>query len=163
MKVVFIYVCTLMFFSDVDINLVRQTFKEASINKAKTEALNKMLSGVTTTSTSTLLAYKGAALALKAKYEPKIKQKKDLFINGVTLLESAIKRDTTAVEPRLIRLSIQEHSPKFLKYKTAITRDRAFIISKFKSIKHKSLKKIVADYISQSKAFSNEEKALILQ
>lgn len=164
MKTVFLCICVLLFASPVvDIHLVRQTFKEASKSKTKVEALHQLLSGVSETSTATLLAYKGAALALKAKYEPKLKQKKDFFVKGITILETAIKKDTTAVEPRLIRLSIQENTPKFLKYKSAIKNDKALLIAKFKFIKDKSLKKIVTDYISQSKTFSNEEKALILQ
>lgn len=164
MKGVFLYICAFLFISPVtDIHLVRKTFKEASKSKAKLEALHQLLSTVSQKSTSTLLAYKGAALALNAKYESKVKQKKDFFVKGITILEAAIKKDTTAVEPRLIRLSIQENTPKFLNYKAAIKKDKALLLSKFKFIKDKSLKKIVAHYISQSKIFSNQEKALILQ
>lgn len=108
----------------------------------------------------TLLAYKGAALALKSKFTSDKKAKKALFTEGVTLLESMVKADGNNPEIRLIRLSIQENTPKFLKYKGNIEEDKKVILSTFDK-QSKELKEYIRIYVNQSKVFTQADKQKI--
>lgn len=105
----------------------------------------------------TLLAYKGASIAIKAKHTTGIKQKKEGFIKGITILESVIKSNPNNIEARLIRLSIQENTPKILKYKENIEGDKKQILLLFNK-QPVDLKAYIKDFANQSKVFSETEK-----
>ena len=94
---------------------IRKLYVDASVSKTNAtkffEALEKY-----DENNETLLAYKGASIAIKAKHEKGVKQKKEGFIKGITILENVIKSNSNNIEARLIRLSIQENTPKVLKY-----------------------------------------------
>ncbi len=89
------------------------------------------------------------------------KEKKELFVEGVKLIESAIKTEPNNLEIRLIRLSIQENTPKILNYKKNITEDKRFIVAQFAK-QNQSLKEYVQSFVSQSSVFTAEEKQTIL-
>lgn len=146
----------------LDVVKVREAFKAAGQDKTKVDYFYKLMQDVNANDGATLLAYKAASIALKAKYAKKIKNKKQGFIEGVTLLDNIIKHSPNAIEPRLIRLSIQENSPKLLKYKGEIEEDKAFIMKHYDGITSKSLKNHIKDYILQSKSFTKQEKTVIL-
>ena len=147
--------------SSIDLDAIRNAYKEASHNKNKVTEFNDLLLSVTKDDDAVLVAYKGAAIALKARYSKVIKDKKAFFIEGVTYLESAIEKSPDLIEPRFVRIGIQENTPKFLKYKDNIEEDKLLIISQFSSIKSSTLKKHIRDYILQSKLFTDEEKSVI--
>jgi hypothetical protein len=83
-----------------------------------------------------------------------------LFTEGVTLLESMVKADGNNPEIRLIRLSIQENTPKFLKYKGNIEEDKKVILSTFDK-QSKELKEYIRIYVNQSKVFTQADKQKI--
>lgn len=149
-------------FQTLDLEAIRFSYKTASQDKLKADAFYNSLEKVSNTDRIELVAYKASAMTLKAKYAKGLKNKKDGFIEGVTLLEETIKREPNNVELRLIRLSIQENTPKLLRYKSEITTDKEFILTQYNSLKSTNLKNHIKDYIAQSKAFSAEEKAIIL-
>ncbi len=105
----------------------------------------------------TLLAYKGASIALKARHTSGLKQKKEGFIKGVTILESVIKSNPNNIEARLIRLSIQENTPKLLKYKGNIEADKKQILLLFNK-QSVDLKEFIKKFANQSLVFSKAEK-----
>lgn len=148
-------------FQTLDIEAIRGAYKTASEDQLQAEEFYNKLEKVTATDRIELIAYKAAALTLKAKYAKGLKNKKDAFIEGATLLEETIKKDPNNVELRLIRLSIQENTPKLLKYKSEIANDKTFILKQYHSVKSTSLKNHIKDYIAQSKEFSAEEKSII--
>ncbi|MBP0905264.1 hypothetical protein ACFSKN_11195 [Mariniflexile gromovii] len=146
----------------MDLDTVRQSYKEAAQDHSKIETFYNMVSKVTKSDIIELVAYKGAAIALKARGAATIKEKKEGFVNAVSLVEFAVEKDPSNIEIRFIRISIQENTPKLLKYKDAIEADKHFILNQFKTIKAGLLKNLIKDYISQSKVFTNEEKSVIL-
>lgn len=146
----------------LNLDAVRDAYKIAAQDKTKTEAFNASLATVTKKDRVELVAYKGAAIALVAKHAKTLKGKKEGFVEGVTLVEYAITQSPNNVELRFIRIGIQENTPKLLKYKGNIEEDKRFILKQFSSIKSSALKKHIKDYILQSKAFTDEEKSLIL-
>lgn len=138
---------------------VREQYYAASKSKQNAEKFYNLLAKYNKEN-KTMIAYKGAALALKSKYAPDKKDKKELFIEGVTTIENCVKQEPSNAEIRLIRLSIQENTPKFLKYKANIDEDKKMILSLFDK-QSKELKEYIKIYINQSKVFTEVEKQKI--
>ena len=145
----------------LDLNKIRDAYKEAAHDKTKVTEYNNKLDSVTKNSNIVLVAYKGAGIALKGRYAKKIPVKKKYFIDGVSLLEYAIEKAPNNIELRFIRLGIQENTPKLLKYKSKIEEDKTFIINNFSTINSKVLRNHIKEYILQSNIFKEEEKKLI--
>jgi hypothetical protein len=158
--IAFLTTCFLFIFSQ-DLKEIRVAYKEAAHDKTKIETFNLMLQDITKNNNVALVAYKGASIALKAKYAETIKEKKEGFFNGVSYIEFAIEKEPNAVEPRFVRLGIQENSPKILKYKDNIDEDKLFLLKQYQTISSTDLKKHVKDYILQSNIFTEEEKITI--
>ena len=97
-----------------DLDQIRKDFKLASNDRETALALREKLKTVTKEDNMILVAYKGAVSALTAKYTKDNTERKNLFKNGVALLEFAISQKTENIEIRCLRLGIQENSPKFL-------------------------------------------------
>jgi hypothetical protein len=144
----------------LDVSTVRNAYKEAAQDSSKIQAFSKLLTNVSKNDDVTLVAYKGAAIALLARNEKRIKDKKDLFVEGISYVEYAIEKAPNNIEVRFIRLGIQENTPKILKYKGDIEEDKQFILKQFKNINSSNLRNHIKDYILQSKSFSDEEKSV---
>ena len=149
-------------FQTLDLAVVRKSYKIAAQDETQLEAFSNMMVNVTKKDAVSLVAYKGASLTLQAKYAKTIKEKKEGFVNGVDYIEFAITKEPNALEPRFVRLGIQENAPKILKYRSNIEEDKAFLLKQFQHIPSKNLKEHIKDYILQSKLFTEEEKAVIL-
>jgi hypothetical protein len=149
-------------FQTLDLGIVRKSYKIAAQDKTQLESFSNMVANVTKADDVSLVAYKGASLTLQAKYAKTIKEKKEGFVNGVDYIEYAIEKEPNAIEPRFVRLGIQENAPKILKYRGNIEEDKAFLLKQFQHISSKNLKEHIKDYILQSKLFTEEEKAVIL-
>jgi hypothetical protein len=150
-------------FQNWNLGAIRAAYKTAYEDQLQAEEFYNRLEKVSNTDKIELIAYKASALTLKAKYAKGLKNKKDMFIKGASLLEETIKKEPSNVELRLIRLSIQESTPKILSYKSEIDSDKGFILKEYNSINSTALKDYIKDYIAQSKAFSAEEKAVVLK
>lgn len=142
----------------LSIDNVRELYKGASKSKEKSDELYQALQSVKTSDDALLVGYKAASVTLKAKFAKEIKIKKELFKQGATLLEQQIEREPQNIELRLIRLSIQENTPKILKYHQNITEDKEFIINNISFIKNKNELNYFKDFIAQSKSFTDKEK-----
>lgn len=148
-------------FNNVSLPEIRDAYKNAASDKTKVESFYDMVSEVTKKDKVSLVAYKGAAIALQARYARTLNEKKEGFKNGVELIEYAIQTEPNNIEPRFVRLGIQENTPKLLKYKGSIEEDMQFILKQFQYIKSNDLKNHIKDYILQSSLFSEEEKQTI--
>lgn len=135
---------------------VRTHYMTAAESLANSNKFSELLSSVDKSDSKILVAYKGAATALNAKYAAR-DQKKANFIEGVSLLEFAAKAEPNNLEIRLIRLSIQENTPKILNYKKNITTDKAFIMQHLRN-QNAALQSYARAYIKRSKVFSASEK-----
>ncbi len=142
----------------LELNQVRQAYKEAAQTQENVDAFYKSMQAVSKTDPAALVAYKGASIALKARSSKTLKEKKDGFIEGVGYIEYAINTEPNNIEPRFVRLGIQENTPKLLKYKDAIDEDKQFILKQFQYISSTNLKNHIKDYILQSNLFTSEEK-----
>ncbi len=145
----------------LDLNTVRQAYKDAAQNQENVDAFYKSMQTVSKTDQMELVAYKGAAIALNAKSAKTLKEKKEGFIEGISFIEYAIKTEPNNIEPRFVRLGIQENTPKILKYKDAIEDDKQFILKQYQYISSSNLKMHIKDFILQSSVFTDEEKSAL--
>jgi hypothetical protein len=161
LKFILYILFSVFFLTAQELPNVRESYYGASKTRQSAEDFYKLLSKYNK-SNKTLLAYKGAATALKSKFTADRKLKRDLFVEGVALVENSVKSEPNNTEIRLIRLSIQENTPKLLKYKGNIEEDKKAIISSFEK-QAKDLQEYIIIYIKQSKVFTEKEKQTILK
>lgn len=161
MNALFSIVASLLFVFAQDLSVVREHYYAASKTKENAEQFYLALHDYSKDN-KVLVAYKGAAIALKSKYTTDKKKRKELLTQGLKLVESSVKSLPNNAEIRLIRLSIQEHTPKFLKYKGNIAEDKKMIVEAFDKLP-KDLKEYIKIYAKQSKVFTEEDKKIILK
>jgi len=130
-----------------DLDTLRLLYRDATKSKEQAQAFYEPLAGVTKNDQPVLVAYKGAGLMLLARYEkltargPKVKE-------AVPWIEQAVADEPDNAEIRLIRLSVQEHLPKFLKYNTNIEDDRQFIQQTLPTVEDAGLKAMINGYFN---------------
>lgn len=98
--------------------------------------------------------YEGALLMKKAGLVTKAKEKLSLFKAGRTKLEASIKKDNTNTEFVFLRLIIQEHAPKMVKYNDDIEADSQQIKKNLKSLSP-VVQKAISDYSKNSKVLKS--------
>ncbi|MEO7313045.1 MAG: hypothetical protein ABIX01_21845 [Chitinophagaceae bacterium] len=99
-------------------------------------------------------AYTGTLLMKKAELVAKAKDKLKFFKSGRSKLEASILKDIENTEYRFLRLIIQEHAPKVVKYRGEVAEDSQLIRSNFKSLSP-SLQEVIIDYSKKSKVLKN--------
>ena len=158
MKLILSIVCAISIVAVQSYNLsdIRKMYVDSSVSKANANKFYEAMENYDDKN-ETLLAYKGASIAIKAKHTAGSKQKKEGFIKGITILEAAIKSTPNNLEVRLIRLSIQENTPKLLKYKENIEADKKQILLLFNK-QSADLKEYIKKYVNQSLGFTKAEK-----
>lgn len=145
--------------SGQDLLEIRSQYPEAVESNEITAKLNDNLKNVNSTGNPVLLAYKGAVLTLKAKFSKSKNEKKEFFKEGVSSIENAIKSDSSNIEIRYLRLSVQQNSPKFLGYHKNIEEDKKFMFDNYPNLSSKELKEIVQAYVLKSASFDEKEKS----
>lgn len=148
----------LLFSFTIPIQNVRELYKNAPKTKLNSDKFYNKLKDVKDTDNAVLVGYKSVSIILKAKFVKGVKNKKRFFKQGVLLLEKQIERQPENIELRFIRLSIQENSPKRLKYKKKISVDKSFIKQNLKFVKSKKDLVYFKTFITQLKSFTKEEK-----
>jgi hypothetical protein len=101
-------------------------------------------------------AYEGALLMKKAGLVQIPSRKLHLFNAGRIKLETAILKDSSNVEYRFLRLSIQEHAPKIVKYHSDITKDRKYVEKYFNNLPL-TIQMVIIDYSKTSKILHQED------
>jgi hypothetical protein len=159
MKLLFYIALFVSFFGDLpDLAKVRADYMVAAGNKEVTVRLFELLSEIKKSDEKVFVAYKGASLTMMAKYAKDRKDKKAFFKDGAGLIEFAVSEDPKNIEIRIVRLSIQENAPKFLKYNTKLSEDKEFILNNYEHVDSKSVKAYVKSFVMQSDTFSAAEK-----
>jgi hypothetical protein len=101
-------------------------------------------------------AFIGALMMKKAGLLKVAKEKLDNFKKGATKLETILRADTSNVEYHFLRLIIQEHAPKVVKYNKNISEDAAFIKKNYNELPS-DVQKILIDYSQTSKALKPQD------
>lgn len=159
MHSLFLYLYLPLLIVELNLSTIRVAYKKAVKSKEHTEKLYLLLQDVEIGDECVFVAYKGAVIALLARAEKGAKNKKKRFVEGIQLIEYAVSKAPNSLEIRFVRLSIQQNSPKFLKYNKQQNEDKRFVLKMLKTEKSKSLKKYISDYVLASKHFTKEEKS----
>jgi hypothetical protein len=89
-------------------------------------------------------------LMKKAGMMAKPKDKISFFKSGRTKLEAAIAAEKDNVEYRFLRLIMQEHAPKIVKYRNELEEDSKLIKTNFNKLSAQ-LQQLITDYSKKSK------------
>jgi disulfide oxidoreductase YuzD len=158
MKLIVSILIGLIFFGDAELNEIRKMYPKVAVSESSIKNFQAKLSEVTMEHNKVLVAYKGASTVMFTKYIKIVQEKKVNFKEGVKWIEFAVKSKPDNIEIRMIRMSIQENTPKVAKYNTHIQEDKKFIEQHYQELSG-SLKEYIRNFILNSKSFSDTEKA----
>lgn len=157
MKLLLSFITAFIFFFQTDLEALRNSYAKSNLSNANTEAFIN-LAGKQSGSDAVTGGYKAAAQIMEAKFAKK--NRKAMVKNGATSLESIIKNNPNNIELRLIRLSVQENIPKIVGYRGSMKDDKAFLINNY-SKQNAAMKSYVKKFVTQSKSFTDTERATI--
>lgn len=118
--------------------------------------INDEIQKISASSMNEKQAYEGTLMMKKAGLLKKPKDKLHTFKTGAVRLETAINTDNDNAEYRFLRLIIQEHAPKIVKYNKQIDADAAFIKTHYKSLQP-AVQQAVLDYTKSSKILHTQD------
>ncbi len=147
-------------FSSPSITEIRKLYATATSSQANAKDFVAKLNGVEKNDDKTLVAYKGASIAIVSKLEKKISDKSRKFKEGAGLIEYAIQSEPNNIEIHLVRLSVQENVPKIVHYSSNKKEDKQFLLDHYGE-QTGALKTYIGDFIKQSKSFSATEKHVV--
>lgn len=94
-------------------------------------------------------AYEGTLLMKKSGMIKKAKDKMSMFKEGRSKLEESIAKEKDCTEYRFLRLIIQEHAPKVVKYRNDIETDSKMIRLNYNTLSQ-TLQQAILDYSKKS-------------
>jgi hypothetical protein len=100
--------------------------------------------------------YGGALLMKKAGLLKRAKQRLSFFKQGRIKLETAMLADSNNTEFHFLRLAIEEHAPKIVKYHSDIEKDKTLVLKNFKSLSP-AVRHAILDYCENSKVLHKED------
>jgi hypothetical protein len=121
-----------------------------------TEDIDKQLAILENSSLNEKGGYEGALLMKKASFGKKAKEKLNLFKKGRIDLETALAANNENIEFHFLRLAIEEHAPKVVKYNADIENDKSLVIKNFKALSP-SVQNAIKDYCKTSKVLHKED------
>lgn len=122
----------------------------AAIKSDKVEDINHELEILKSAPGSEKEAFEGTLLMKKAGLVKIPAEKLKLFKAGRIKLETALAKDSTVTEYRFLRLIIQEHAPKIVKYRKELMVDKLYIQKTFKTLSP-VVQQAIRDYSKGSK------------
>lgn len=141
-------------------NSFQQKFDKAAFYAAMSsgdlDEVNKELEIVSNSSTPNKDGYEGALLMRRAGLLKRPAEKLKYFKAGRIKFDTAILSDKDNAEYRFLRLAIQEHAPKIVKYNKDLAADKQFILKEFKNLPP-VVQKAILDYTKNSKILIAQE------
>ncbi|CAN5190700.1 hypothetical protein BH09BAC6_BH09BAC6_23310 [soil metagenome] len=116
----------------------------------KLSDINEELNTLSTATVSEKEAYEGALLMRKAGLVKVPAEKLKFFKRGRIKLETALLNENNNGEYHFLRLIIQEHAPKIVKYKADIETDKELIKRSYKTLLP-AVQQAIMDYSKSSK------------
>ncbi len=103
-------------------------------------------------------AYRGAITAAMANYSKDKKEKIILFNTGKKILEQSIATDSSNIEIRFLRYTVQTSCPKALGYNKQLKSDKDFILKNYSSITSIAIKNMIKIFLLQYTTLTETEK-----
>ena len=122
---------------NIDINTLRELYLSAYTSEANCNNLGEKLNRIENNNTTLIKGYKGCFYFIKCKFINNPIEKLIYFRKGKKLLETAIQEDSTSVELKFLRYSIQKNLPRFLSYHDNLEKDLNFVNQNIKSVNNK--------------------------
>lgn len=122
-----------------DLIEIRNLYEKLKDSEENTLALQNVAVKSISISPELKKAYLAVTHMALAQYKISPIYKWKAFSEGKERLEEAIKADSSDLEIRYIRLTIQQHAPSLLGYNTKINSDRNFLIANLPAIKKSDL------------------------
>lgn len=143
------FIFIVLFSAFVGREIGKSEFYEAFSGKTE-QALDGMISLLEKEkSSSAVMAYQGALYMKKAEFVKGVNGKVKTFKKGAHMLEDEIAKKPSNAEYRFLRLAVQEHAPKILKYNKNLDEDKKAVAEGYKAF-DPELKKIVKNYAASS-------------
>ena len=125
------------------------------LKSGSAEAIDKEIEVLSGSALAEKGAYMGTLLMKKADLMRSAKEKLALFKEGRKKLEAAMAKDSANVEYRFLRLIIEEHAPKVVKYRSHLQEDSRYIQERFAKLPQ-AARNAVIDYSKTSKVLQQE-------
>jgi len=156
-----VFVCVFLLLTGLVVgNAHPQKFEKAEfyavMKSATLDAINTELEAIKDAPEKERDGYEGALLMRKAGLLKKPKDRLSFFKQGRIKLETALLADPDNTEFHFLRLIIQEHAPKIVKYHSDIEKDKALIIKSFKNLSL-AVRHAILDYSENSKVLHKED------
>lgn len=90
-------------------------------------------------------AYYGVSQCILASFKFNPYTKLNMLNEGLNIMNKAVTKDSTDIEIRMIRLSVESNIPSFISFKSHIAKDKAYIKKHFDS-KH-PMADVMKDFI----------------
>ncbi|HWD86742.1 MAG TPA: hypothetical protein VG367_01360 [Mucilaginibacter sp.] len=161
MKGIIVFICGMLFAAGYsEAAPLQQRFdKETFYSVMKSgdqDAVDKELAMLYNVPASERQGYEGALLMKKAGLQKKAKVKLKYFKEGRIKLETALMADSNNTEFHFLRLAIEEHAPKIVRYRADIEKDKALVIKNFKN-QPPAVQHAILDYCSNSKVLHQKD------
>jgi hypothetical protein len=153
--VCFLFISTGLFATEVKISDARMLFQKSAADET---ACKKLMSLVNTNGDGTITAYRACATMMMANhcFNPFIKL--SYFNKGKAILEKCIAFESSNIETRFLRFTIQSSSPNFLGYNRSIQEDKIFLINNISGLPDPELKQMIISFLKSSQYLSENEK-----
>lgn len=159
-KLIYSVLCVItVFFGQAKPAILQGFDKEAfygSMASGNMERINDELSIVRAASFTEKDAYEGALLMRKAGLLKKAEDKLKAFKAGRIKFEMAMRADSENAEYRFLRLTIQEHAPRVVKYHKEQEQDSKYIQKVYKNLAP-VVQKAILEYSKTSKVLRLED------
>ena len=123
------------------------------MDRGNLDEVEKEMDIVANSSSPEKEGYTGALLMRKASLVKLPSQRLKFFKAGRIKFDPAISADKDNVEYHFLRLAIQEHAPKIVKYNKDIEADRQIIIKAYKNLSP-AVQNAIKDYSKKSKVLT---------
>jgi len=128
----------------------------SAMASGKIDDINDEIATISSSETSYKEGYLGALLMRKAGLLKVPAEKLKYFKRGRTKLETALLGDSDNAEYHFLRLTIQEHAPKIVKYHDQLETDKEFIKKSFKNLPP-VVQQAIINYSMSSKALNPQD------
>jgi len=120
------------------------------------DVVEKELEVVRASATPNKDGFEGALLMRKAGLVKRPAEKLKHFKAGRIKFDTAIMNDKDNTEYHFLRLAIQEHAPKIVKYNKDLQADKQFILKEYKNLPQ-VVQQAILDYTKNSKLLKAQE------
>jgi hypothetical protein len=142
---------------------MRNLYEKLDKNETHTRALDQLAKNSSAISANLKNAYLAVTYMALSQYQNNPVSKWKGFNEGKNRLEKIIQADSSSLEIRYMRLSIQQHAPGILGYNSSITKDKRFLILNLSLLKKSDSDLFVRiyTYLLIKCKLSDEDKRLI--